>query len=199
MAFTRGWDNAAPPGTRNANEIDSAIQEVRQDLDERFAAKLFTTPMPNTTVEADVVVKPEILGNATKTLLIGPHILTNRQDEHDTTHQEEYVQLDGTQAMQGSFSLPAGCTITGFEATINSVSGVLVTVELYSTGFLTGTKASISIITRSLASIGQCSASGVLAFPVTADTLLFIRLVGNGPRAYGFRVTYTVPNCSVTL
>jgi len=189
MPYTRSWNEATPAGTRAANQIDDAIREFKVDLRERMNSTLVN----DWTVDP-VVAKSAISGLVNgKYLLFGPHILTNRQDEHDTSHQEEYFQFDGTEASQGSLIFPLGITIVEFAVLVNKVSGVNMTIEFYRTSFTTGVKTSIHTLTHSAVGITQ-STSPALADVPDLDRMYHIRAVGNGCRFYGARFKYNTPS-----
>jgi hypothetical protein len=197
MAYTRNWDSTTPAGSAQLSAGDDAIRALKEDLEERFATLVDD-------IDADPwVLKEDQVGTigskVGKTLTLGPHILQPRQDEHDIEYQLNYVQFDGTETQQGTFQLPPDVTITGFEAFVDPFSGVTVTVTLYKTNITTGVVADIAAVTRSSAGIGPTSDPGVLAEVVHADQAYCIKMVGNGCRAYGFRITYDTPDARNTI
>lgn len=203
MAFTRGWNNATPAGTRAANEIDDAIREFKVDISERLISKIFNS-MPNTTPEADLVVQPSILGNVTgKIMIFGAHILQNRQDEHDTQHQDNYTQLDIGETMNGCLILPPSIVITAFDATVDRQLSGTFTVEVNSINYLTGVATLIATCTRTANGVGLTTL-GVNSFPYTLSNneWISIHAVCSGSfhaRFYGCRVTYNTTDCRNTI
>src|SRR6266498_1975426 len=197
MAFTRGWNNATPPGTRAAKQIDDAIRELKVDLSERLLAKLFSA-LPNDTVEANLVVRPEILGNVTaRKLVFGPQGFQSLNDEDDTVVTEESFRSDNEAGKHACMALkiPTGVTITLFEATLSAVAGS-VQCELYKVNLTTGAKTSISTVTRSGTSPGIAS-SAALSEAVDGSAHYGVRLIAPGQfiSCYGIRITVTVPDC----
>jgi hypothetical protein len=189
MPYTRSWNDATPAGTRAANQIDDAIREFKVDLHERMDST-FSEDWTADPVVAKAAVSGKVTG---KYLLFGPHIMTNRQDEHDTTHQELYFQFDGTEAAQGNLIFPIGITIVEFAILVDKISGVNMTVEFYRSSFTTGTKTSIHTFTHSAVGISQ-STSPALAEVTDLDRMYMIRAVGNGCRFYGARAKYNTPS-----
>lgn len=191
MAYTRSWSDATPAGTRAANQIDDAIREFKVDLHERM------DDIVDDWAADPVVVQGAVSGRVTgRVLLFGPHILQNRQDEHDTQHQDNYVQLDIGETMNGQLLVPAGITITDFDAVVDIQLSGTFTVELYEVAYLTGTKNSIVTRTRSTNGVGLTD-SGTISYTVNAGSWLGIRAVCSGifhARFYGCRITYDRPD-----
>jgi hypothetical protein len=59
MAYTRVWDNSAPPGSALANTIDTIFQEFRQDTQQRISSLL----RAGTDIDTDPLqLKPSVIG-----------------------------------------------------------------------------------------------------------------------------------------
>jgi len=206
MAFTRGWDDAAPPGTRNANEIDNAIRELRVDINERVASKLFTTPIPNTTVEADLVVRPEVLGNATKKLLIHGVAFQIESTDDGNYGDDGLSGLGVHEPFQAPLLLPPGVTITRIRWLV-SLSGAAQTVTgtIKSMAFGAG-HAAATLDTRNTSVNGadQILDSGAISLALD-DTHCYFLVIDSGGgltavfTIHGVEITYTNPDCRNTI
>lgn len=210
MAFTRGWNNATPAGTRLANEIDDAIRELKVDMSERLISKIFNS-MPNTTVEADLVVKPEILGNKTKRLLIHGNVFQADEGAAADYATDGFTTDQASAPVRGNVYLPPGVTITQIRWLISSTIGTpSVTISFKSMAFLVAlTQTTHDTKTMALSTTPAFYGNGALAVPdqITTDDnhcyYLEIDMAGSsgliGFIVHGVEITYTTPDCRSTL
>lgn len=191
MAFTRGWDSATPAGTRNANEIDNAIREHKVDFEERVVAKLFNS-LPNTTVEADLVVRPEILGNETARQIVYPGFVLNPR--FITTINSVQLATDAF----GILHIPNGVSVVLFELLADRVLSGPITAVLYRVEFsAAATVTDLASVTRTASSPGISSVgvshtannkTGYYAVRTSATSIIGIYSV------FGFRITFDKPD-----
>lgn len=208
--YTRNWDSTSPVGSRAANEIDDAIREKLVDIEERVADKLMS--LPATRNSADVVVKPEILGNVTgKKLLIPFTDFQPTEDDDDifyggVTHVEPYYLTDNNINRNVAYcgiKLPPGVTITQVDLICDIFEKTSVKAQLYKATVAAGTQSQIGAdATRSVAGVGAASIAS-LSETLDGTAFYFVRATGSVTtgrfKVYGVVVTYTTPDCRNTI
>lgn len=196
MAFTRNWNNATPPGTRAAKEIDDAIREFKVDVNDRIATLLD----PTTTIDTDpLVLKPAITGAAVaRTLVFPPSLCQPGLDDDDVRYDATgYFEGDNNIGHLVSFMpiiIPVGYTIKLFEFYADKLTGASITGRLLSILIGTGAVGGLDSgdVVRSTAGVGV-GTSGALAYTTLNSEAYFVRFTGiNGSRyrIYGARITY---------
>lgn len=206
MAYTRGWDNTTPPGTRDAAEIDDIIRELKVDISERLLAK-FLTALPNTTVEADVVVKPEILGNVTgKKLLIHGSAFVNEDDSSKISYTDTGVlALGSAQPLRAPLPLPNGVTVTNIRWLLTNTNGATVTLSAESLEFAVGlTVASLDSVSTAVDGAQIKSNGSFVEFSIDSGFSYYLQADSGGSGLTSFtihavEITYDVPDCRNTI
>lgn len=205
MVFSRGWDNTTPPGTRNANEIDDIIREFKVDLSERFLSKLLSA-LPNTTVESDVIVKPEILGNGTKKMVIHGTAFTMESSDNGSYLDSGESGLGTYGGFRAALQLPNGVSITQIRWLVTNNNAVTLTLDLRSLAFAVGLATAVLDHRTTIVVGTQIVDSGVLGAPIAIDsgTAYHLFFDSNGALATSFilhavEITYTTPDCRNTI
>lgn len=196
MAYTRVWDNAAPPNGRDADEIGAAIREFRVDIDQRLLTAF-------TNIDLDPLVPvPAISGAVTaRPLMISPFASTWRVPSQITiTPGVGYIRVatDGFTANTGEVAVivPVGYTITEIDARYTATTGDTITWSLRYVETSTGVVTNLS---GDLANVGtnaiQTIVSGALAKVVLNTEAYFIQFEIPATTAavnlMGFRIKIT--------
>lgn len=202
MPYTRAWNNATPPGTRAAKEIDDAIREFKVDVDER----LETLIDPTTTIDDDpLVLKPGITGTVTgRKMVYPPYLVQPINDDDDVSYADGYFQGDNNTGHLTAYmpiTIPVGYVITLFEFYADKIAGASVTGRLLSRLLATGGAGTLDSgdIVRSAAGVGVAS-SAALSHTVLDTEACFVKFTGvNGSRyrIYGVVITYDKADSSV--
>lgn len=199
MAYTRVWDNAAPPDGRDADEIGAAIRELRVDLNQRLLTAF-------TDIDLDPLVPvPAISGAVTgRALMISPFAATWREPAQITiTPGSGYVRIvtDVFTFNSGAISVivPVGYTIVEIDARYSASTGDTITWALKYNETSTGVVTNLS---GDLVTVGnnaiQTVVSGVLAKVVLDTEAYFIQFGVPATSAQvnlmGFRIKITKSN-----
>lgn len=199
MSYTRGWDQAAPAGTRVAGEIDECIRELRQDLYERLIDKLFVS-LPNTTVEADIVIQDLVLGKETnKILLIHPSqfvTVPTSSAQFDYTDTGLIMGVTAN-AARADLGLPSGVTITRIRWIVTGGDTNIVTLDLRSVLFVTGLNTAVENAQTNNTAAITIKDSGTIAITLSNNKmyhLLVDKLAGTVFTLHGVEITYSCPD-----
>ena len=209
MAFTRGWDNTTPPGTRDADEIDDIIRELKVDLYERLIAKIFNS-LPNTTVEADLVVRPEILGNVVgKRMYIHGSAFQVDADEGVGEYSDDGLAVTPNHdPLRAPLILPPGAKVTRIQWLISSTASATCTLRLCHMDFTVGMAQTVDNDLSSGTTGARIVDSGDLtATPIViGNAVYFLRGDQSGSAGlpslfeiHGVLILYTVDDCRITL
>lgn len=195
MAYSHVWSNTVPPGSLPANQIDTAIQDLRLDLDERLVPLIFNTPFTSD----PLVVNPILIGNVTaKHLYIGHDQFTS---DGAFTFTDEYIfDVGGGETFIATLDLPVGCTITRAKLQYNS-TGDSVTWKVYRVPFVVTTAVAVDVFPNIVATVNaiDISDSGALSHPIDDAYIYKIKaLTLNNARIYGAEITYSTPDCRNT-
>lgn len=196
MPYTDPWNTTDPAGSVAANTIDTEIQKLRLQLQERVFAALFDTPYT-----ADpLVLKDDILGSTTKTIIIGAYGGNSHEDEDDLTAEEGYLSIDQNEPYRQKIIMPVGVTITQVECLVDKQLQTSVAFDLFRGTFTTSPAAS-SVASGSTSSAGAVIITdSALSILVGANDWFYIKVLSSGSasftrsRFYGTRITYTVPD-----
>lgn len=210
MAYTRTWDNSAPPGTAPANTLDTIIQAFREDTQQRISSIL----KPATDINTDPLqLKTEALGAFAGTKYIQP--FCGSQDDGagsfatgpDGTDGLAHLKATGTGFVQGAYDV-AGVINglpTGAQVTLVNVYGYRVspagtsTLRLYTVNVTSGVYSlllTFPTFTGAFLGVG----SGPIGPFIMGTSLLVIRATGlsSSPATTievaiaGVRVDYTI-------
>lgn len=196
MAYSHVWSDTVPTGSLPANQIDTAIQDLRLDLDERLVPLIFNTPFT-----ADpLVVNPALLGNVTaKHLYVGFDRFY--ATDADQSNADEYrFDTGGGATYRATLDLPVGCTITRAKLQYNS-TGDSVTWKVYRVPFVVTIAVAADVFANIVATVNaiDISDSGVLNHPVDDAYIYRVKAVTvNNARIYGVEITYSTPDCRNT-
>jgi len=192
MAYTRTWDNAAPPNARDANEIGEAIRELRVDIQQRLAS-FFED------IDVDPLVPNDTYSGAAtdRVLILSPFDIP----EADNIAQDlgaGYVSLT-TGGSAGTarkpLVIPVGYTITELALAMSITNGDTTTFSLRCVDITTGAETNISG-DQAIAGTGSLAVntSGALAHVVTNVQQFYVTIAldaDNVTNVYGFRLKIT--------
>lgn len=191
MAYTRVWDNAAPPGTAAANTIDTIFNEFREDVNQRLSSIL----LAGTDIDDDPLqLNASITGAQTaRVLTFGPHMFQPFDDEDDIQYNISYVQSDNDgAAMLASITIPLGYVVTKWEVTLDKNGGASASGTIYTLDVQSGANVLVAgPIARVAAGVG--SVSSIIATTINSNQCIAIVVSGSGAgaryRVYGVRIT----------
>lgn len=206
MAFTRGWDNTTPPGTRDADEIDDIIRELKVDLYERFIAKLFSA-MPNNTDEALTIVLPEIKGNVTgkKLIIHGSHFQYDSEDNWSYGNEEGVAGFVENGSARAPLWLPQGVTITKIRWLISTAGSATCTLRLGRTAFDTGLAVTDDLSELTSGTTGaRIVDSGTISVAIADGFAYWLAADQSGSgvslfKIHSVEITYDTPDCRNTI
>lgn len=198
MPYTDAWNTTDPSGNVAANTIDTEIQKLRLQLQERVFATLFETPY----TDDPLVVKASVSGAKTsKTIMIAPYGISPEQDEDNYAWEDGYVTIDEDGTLRQPVILPQGVTITQVEWLVAEHLSSNVECYLMETQFTaapaapTGVAAASSVAAGSTAALLTDSALSILVGP---NDMYFIKVACTGGvggcRYWGCRITYDAPD-----
>jgi hypothetical protein len=203
MSFSRGWDNNTPPPTRDADELDSIVRELKVDIHERLTATIFDN-LPNNNNEADITLKDIVTGQKNnKHMLIHGSAFTP-----DSNSQAYAVAATGitvtaiATAFRARLILPPTTTITRIMWLVTGADTNAITLALKALAFDVGlgqvTKNSLS---STIAAV-NIKDSGVVSIVVEDDEMLFLEFdksTGATFQIHGVDITYSSPDSRFTL
>lgn len=197
MAYTRGWSDGTPAGSRAANQIDDAIREFKVDLHERM-----NTLCVDWAVDP-VVLKDENKGAATKKLIIHGTAFQMESNDNGNYGDTGISGLGTFQPFRTALPLPPGVTITKVRWLVTNNNAVLLTCDIRSTQFSVGVPVAI-IDHRTTVAVGvQILDSGVIAVLI-ADTEAYHLVADTGGGLattfliHAVEITYTCPDSRFT-
>lgn len=194
MPYTNVWSVSVPVGSLPANQIDSAIQQVRLDIAQRLEGALIES-MSTDPVVAKAAITGKVVG---KKILFGPHIFMHRDTTDDGMHENTYVQTDNDKSAVASLNFPQGVTITKVDVYVDKLLSTNVDFQLQRVAVATGTGTDVE--TTSSVGVGiHIISSGNMAYVVNDTEVVLLRIGFTGGitrqgRIYGVRVTYNTPD-----
>jgi hypothetical protein len=200
MPYTNAWNTTDPSGSVAANTIDTEIQKLRLQLQERVFALLFNTPYT-----ADPLT---LLDNITgkkdsKTITFAPFSLNTVETDDDVNWSDDYFLSDDgpNHTIRINCPLPVGVTITKVEWLVDRGGSLTVSCDLMEMNFAATPAAAVSVANASTAGAGAAivEASG-LSIEVGANDYYYAKLTGSAGRFkfYGVRITYNAPDARNT-
>lgn len=198
MPYTNAWNTTDPAGSVAANTIDTEIQKLRLQLQERVFATLFDSPY----TDDPLVVRDIITGKqASKTIMFGPYGIAPEQLEDEYTWGEGFVASDSDGTIRINCPMPQGVTITKVEFLVDRLFCSSVVCSLMEAVFSASPSAPSSVASGSTSGAGAnlVTASG-LAIVVGANDYYYAKLAGVGGALnvgfafYGVRITYDAPD-----
>lgn len=208
MPYTYAWDEAAPAGASAANALDTAIQDFKKSLRERFNDVLVTD------WSADpVVLKDSIIGKATGLQHVIPFAAFQGADNptqamwwnHEISGTSGWINqyTNGSARYVASVNIPAGSTITKIEAVarLNQTAGsnsATVRLRSYAKTVTSGSWTNLDSLAcaRNLNGLYNLYTSGALTRLLASDTFYIVQLedyhVAN--RWVGIILTYDRPS-----
>lgn len=162
MAYTRVWDNAAPPGTAPANTLDTIIQAFREDTQQRISSVL----------KAGTTINDDPLQLAISS--IGGGLADRRFNEQPFVNNlltgACFARIIGVPLIASQirmpFRVPSGCTLKLFSVQANPTLGgatdVIFTLSTFTSG-LTTVVATATFLASGLATVTSAPIAVLLA------------------------------------
>lgn len=198
MAYTRGWSDGTPAGSRAANQIDDAIREFKVDLHERmdstFAVDWTADP---------VVARDEIKGAATKTCIIHGTAFTMETSDNGSYNDTGESGLGTFGSYWAPLLLPPGVTITKVRWLVTNNNAVTLSLFLRMMEFSTALTITTHNAMTTVVVGAQIKDSGALAVLVDATHAYYLAFDSNGGVAtvhqlHAVEVTYDCPDSRFT-
>lgn len=186
MAYTRVWDNSAPPGTALANTIDTIFQEFRQDTQQRISSILAA----GTDIDTDPLqLKPSALGAVTGAVKVfNPHAIDGILG---------YTLPAGAFTISDAIPIAINARITRVRAFVDRQGGASCRVRLLAVNPITPAVTVVSDLGN--APIGFTALDSTpFGVPYQLGTTQFIYGAINGNAAggsvkfYGWEITYDI-------
>ena len=204
MPYTNAWNTTDPAGSAAANTIDTEIQKLRLQMQERVFAQLFEPAVPGVYTDDPLPLKDVIIGKKVgKTITFGSFSATLVETDDDVNWSDDFFLSDDgpNHTVRLNCPLPVGVTVTKVEFLVDKFSSGTVTCTLMK-GSFAATPASPSVAATAIVSIAGAAIvdSGVVAVTVDANDYCFAKLVGSSGRFkfYGVRITYDTPDARNT-
>jgi len=205
MAYSRGWSDSTPAGSRAANQIDDAIREKCVDIHERM-----DSTFANDWTADPVVAKPEIKGNVVgKRLYIPGHAFQVDSSFAAASAYASGAPFSGLQinsadpAIGGPLILPPASVvvITKIRWRVTNVDTAALSMTLYSVLFaVAATRVQEHTMAGALAA-DTIYDSGTIAVN-TDNKMLYLAIDKTSGAAYklwGVEITYDVRDCRFTV
>lgn len=199
MAYTNAWDNALPPGTALAKDIDKFFRDMKLDIAERMEDKF----VEDWTADP-LVLKANIAGGGTDLVALIP-FSSFMCDPTDSMNDIRLGWFKGRTDMTGSVvaSLPAvinpGCTVKKIEFLADKDAATQLYCRFYKRPFIAGgarDAAATLIDATTVSSAGVVLSTKTLTSPevISPDSLYWFSMEGFGSDAdfyiFGIRITY---------
>jgi hypothetical protein len=198
MPYTNGWSNTIPAGALPANQIDSAIQQARLDLEERLCPAIFNTPF----TDDPLVVNPAVSGKVTgkEYNFHWSDIALVNVDITDLTQSDNRMLISNSHTFFKPIIVRDGVTITRVKVFALCSVGV-VTVNLMEQDLATGNIAAVSgPWTYNLGVYGAADSTPISILLAAGKS--YSLKIATGAFAsiylYGGQILYDVPDCRNT-